>query len=102
MIVTVLTAIVALALIGSLVVVAVLGWGGSLPKWERAGLCVATSGLVMAIPGRFYGFAPGIADLMFMSGLLLYVVARFARRIALKSGPQIIRRSNLSPRVARW
>jgi len=76
-----LTAAVAAFIVGMVVLAAVLGWGARVTSWQRRGLCLAAAGLAWAAPGRFTGAAPGLPDLMFLSGLALYLAARHGHHI---------------------
>lgn len=63
--------------IGLLATVALLGWGGPLPRLQRAGLLMILAGLVWAAIPRFLGQPPGLGDILMMLGLGLYVWAQY-------------------------
>jgi hypothetical protein len=69
-----MTSIVA-ALIGGLIVMGVVllmfGWGTRLTLGQRVGLCAMAAGLAWSGPMRFLGHEPGLADLMFLAGILI-------------------------------
>lgn len=64
-------------------VVALLGWGGKVGRTQRYALCTIAAGLAWAGPARALGMAPGPGDLLFLSGLLAYLLATY--------GPPIFR-----------
>lgn len=68
-------------LIAMVVVVLMIGWGGRLTCAQRVGLCTMTAGLVWAGPSRFLGHPPGLGDLVFVSGILISLVATHGRAI---------------------
>lgn len=75
-------------LLGGLVVavvlvVALLGWGGKVGPIQRYALCALAAGLAWAGPARALGMAPGPGDLLFLAGLVVYLLATY--------GPPIFR-----------
>lgn len=66
---------IASALIGGLIVMGVVllmfGWGTRLSLGQRVGLCAMAAGLAWSGPARFLGHEPGLADLMFLGGILI-------------------------------
>ncbi|WP_296174214.1 hypothetical protein [uncultured Brevundimonas sp.] len=79
--ITWLSAAVAAFVVGIVVLAAVIGWGARVTRFQRIGLCVMAGGLVWAGPGRLFGLAPALPDLMFLSGLALYLAARHGHHI---------------------
>lgn len=79
--ITWLSAAVAAFVVGIVLLAAVIGWGARVTRFQRIGLCVMAGGLVWAGPGRLFGLAPGLPDLMFLSGLALYLAARHGHHI---------------------
>ncbi|WP_433934397.1 hypothetical protein [Brevundimonas diminuta] len=76
-----LSAAAAAFVVGIVVLAAVIGWGARVTRFQRLGLCVMAAGLVWAAPARLFGAAPGLPDLMFLTGLALYLAARHGRHI---------------------
>ena len=76
-----LTAAVAAFVVGLVVLAAVIGWGARVTRCQRIGLCIMAAGLVWAAPARLFGAGPGLPDLMFLSGMALYLAARHGRHI---------------------
>ncbi len=76
-----LSAAAAAFIVGIVVLAAVIGWGARVTRFQRIGLCVMAAGLVWAAPARLFGAAPGLPDLMFLTGLALYLAARHGRHI---------------------
>lgn len=72
-----LSLIAGLAVVGMVVLTAVLGWGGAVSRWRRIGLCLTGAGLVLAGPGRLLGYDPGVGDLIFLSGLVIHLTALY-------------------------
>ncbi|PLR28161.1 hypothetical protein SGCZBJ_03900 [Caulobacter zeae] len=60
-----------------IVVVALLGWGGSLSMSQRLGLAAIAAGIVWAGPGRALGREPGLGDALLLLGLLVYLLASY-------------------------
>lgn len=77
----VLSAAVAALVVGIVVLAAIMGWGERVTRGQRIGLCVMAAGLALAAPARLFGHPPGLGDLMFLSGLAAYLVARHGRSI---------------------
>jgi hypothetical protein len=67
------------ALIGGLIVMGVvllmIGWGTRMSLGQRIGLCAMAAGLAWSGPARFLGYEPGLADLMFLAGILINLCA---------------------------
>lgn len=76
-----LSAAAAAFVVGIVVLAAVIGWGARVTRCQRIGLCIMAAGLVWAAPARLFGAAPGLPDLMFLSGLGLYLAARHGKHI---------------------
>ncbi|WP_438853180.1 hypothetical protein [Brevundimonas nasdae] len=76
-----LSAAAAAFIVGVVVLAAIVGWGARVTRCQRIGLCVMAGGLVWAAPARLFGAGPGLPDLMFLSGLALYLAARHGRQI---------------------
>lgn len=76
-----LSAAAAAFIVGVVVMAAIVGWGARVTRCQRIGLCVMAGGLVWAAPARLFGAGPGWPDLMFLSGLALYLAARHGRQI---------------------
>lgn len=76
-----LSAAAAAFIVGVVVLAAIVGWGARVTRCQRIGLCVMAGGLVWAAPARLLGDQPGWPDLMFLSGLALYLAARHGRQI---------------------
>ncbi len=76
-----LSAAAAAFIVGVVVMAAIVGWGARVTRCQRIGLCVMAGGLVWAAPARLFGAGPGLPDLMFLSGLALYLAARHGRQI---------------------
>lgn len=76
-----LSAAAAAFIVGLVVMAAIVGWGARVTRCQRIGLCVMAGGLVWAAPARLFGAGPGLPDLMFLSGLALYLAARHGRQI---------------------
>lgn|SRR5690606_33884617 len=76
-----LSAAAAAFVVGIVVLAAVIGWGARVTRCQRTGLCIMAAGLVWAAPARLFGAAPGLPDLMFLSGLALYLAARHGKHI---------------------
>lgn len=76
-----LSAAAAAFVVGLVVLAAVIGWGARVTRFQRIGLCIMAAGLVWAAPARLFGAAPGLPDLMFLSGLALYLAARHGNHI---------------------
>lgn len=76
-----LTAAAAAVIVGIVVLATVIGWGERVTRFQRIGLCVMAAGLVWAAPARLFGATPGMPDLMFLSGLALYLCARHGAHI---------------------
>ncbi|GAA0216058.1 hypothetical protein QOZ96_002467 [Brevundimonas nasdae] len=76
-----LSAAAAAFIVGLVVMAAIIGWGARVTRCQRIGLCVMAGGLVWAAPARLFGAGPGLPDLMFLSGLALYLAARHGKRI---------------------
>lgn len=70
-----LSAIVALAIVATVVLKGVLGWAGSISRTQRVGLCLTGAGLVWAGPARFLDQPPGLGDLLFVVGIAVHVIA---------------------------
>lgn len=74
----IVTSLVA-ALIGGLIVMGVvllMFSSVSRPSLgQRIGLCVMAAGLAWSGPARFLGHEPGLADLMFLGGILINLCA---------------------------
>lgn len=77
-----LCVIVAAGVVGA-VVLLVLGWGGRLSTWERAGLCAIAGGLVWAGPQRAMSGPVGLGDLLMILGLGIHVAAVYGRALVL-------------------
>ena len=79
-----LTAAAAAVIVGIVVLATVIGWGERVTRFQRIGLCVMAAGLVWAAPARLFGAMPGMPDLMFLSGLALYLCARHGKHIMVR------------------
>ena len=75
-----LCVIVAAGVVGA-VVLLVLGWGGRLSTWERAGLCAIAGGLAWAGPQRAHGPPLGLGDLLMIVGVAVYLGAVYGRAL---------------------
>ena len=77
------------AIVGGLVIallfaVALVGWGGPLPRLQRWALLMLLAGLVWAAPSRWLGLPPGLGDLMMLTGLLLYIGSQYGAALRIK------------------
>jgi len=70
----------------TIVLAAVLGWGGVMSLAHRLGLCAVAAGLVGAGIGRATQAPVGWFDALFVAGLAVYLVASY--------GPAIRRRAD--------
>lgn len=68
-------------IVAVIVVVALLGWGGSLTLSQRLGLAGVAAGIVWAGPGRALGREPGLGDALLLMGLLVYLLATYGRAL---------------------
>lgn len=75
--ITVVSILLAGAVVAVIVVVALLGWGGEVGAVQRFGLCAIAAGLAWAGPARALGVEPGLGDLLFLAGLLAYLLSRY-------------------------
>lgn len=64
------------------------GWGGALTRAQRLGLGAFSGGLAWAGVNRMIGRAPGVADLLWLIGLLIYFLATHGRQ-ALRSADKL-------------
>lgn len=69
------------ALIVAVVILLMIGWGERLSCTQRVGLCAMTAGLTWAGPARFLGHPAGLADLLFVAGILVSLLATHGRAI---------------------
>lgn len=76
-----MTAVAAVIVVGIVALAAVVGWGARVTRFQRIGLIVMAAGLTWAAPARLFGATPGMPDLMFLSGLALYLCARHGAHI---------------------
>ncbi len=67
-------------IVAVVVLTALMGWGDRVTRYQRIGLCVMASGLILAAPSR-YMQGVGLADLMFLSGIATTLIARHWRHI---------------------
>ena len=74
--IVVLCALIAAVLVG-LVVLLLIGWGGLLTRLQRLGLSTMASGLVLAAVPRLAGNGPGLGDLLFLGGIVLFLGATY-------------------------
>lgn len=58
-----------IAVVGALLI----GWGGAFSQLQRLGLAMSASGVVWAGVPRLMGDPPGVGDLMFLAGLLIFL-----------------------------
>jgi len=79
-----LCAIVGGAVIMLLLAVALVGWGGPLPRLQRWALLMVLAGLVWASPSRWLSLPPGKGDLMMLTGLLLYISSQYGAALKIK------------------
>ncbi|MBP7704216.1 MAG: hypothetical protein KA105_02885 [Caulobacter sp.] len=73
-----LTGLIAICLLGA---VALLGWGGALSGRTRLGLLMILAGLCWAAPARFLAEPPGLGDVLFLAGIILYVVDQYGLQV---------------------
>lgn len=78
---TVLAAVIAIAVVSLVVLVAILGWGGAVSQPQRIGLCAMAAGLLWAGPARALGMGVGLGDVLFLAGLLGYLVATYGKAL---------------------
>lgn len=78
MMVSLISALLALAILCLVTAVALLGWGGRVTTVQRFALCAIAAGLAWAGPARMLGGKPALGDLLFLAGLLLYLAATYA------------------------
>lgn len=78
--IAVLCGLLAVVIVVVVVLAALMGWGERVTRCQRYGLCIMASGLILAGPSR-YAQGLGLADLMFLSGIALALVARHSRSI---------------------
>lgn len=78
--------IIAAAVVGMIVLIALLGWGGMMKRLERIGLFMTGAGLLWAGPVRMLGGAVSLGDLIFVLGLGLHLWALY--------GPALCRRAD--------
>lgn len=71
----ILCALLAIVVVAIVMMSALMGWGARVTACQRWGLCTMASGLVLAAPSR-YAQGVSFADLMFLGGLCLYLLAR--------------------------
>lgn len=63
-------------------VVVLMVWGQArLSLGQRVGLCALASGLAWSGPARFLGHDPGLADLLFLAGILINLLATHGRSL---------------------
>jgi hypothetical protein len=63
------------------VLVALFGWAGEVPRAQKVGLCMIAAGLVWAGPGRFSGAPIGLGDLLMLTGILTYGIAVYGKQL---------------------
>ncbi len=72
--------------VATIVLAAVLGWGGIMSLAQRLGLCAVAAGLIGAGVGRAAQAPVGWFDTLFLGGLAIYLAATY--------GPGIWRRAD--------
>tara|TARA_R110002124_G_scaffold173690_4_gene341317 strand:- start:10092 stop:10424 length:333 start_codon:yes stop_codon:yes gene_type:complete len=76
---TIVSAVLAAAVVALVLFVAVFDHRCPVPRRQRIGLCLMAAGLTWAGPARLLGWAPGPGDLMFMMGLLILLLALYGQ-----------------------
>lgn len=61
--------------------VALAGWGGTIRKSQKIGLCTSAAGLLWAAPSHVLGRPPGLADVLFLAGALVCLVSHYGRAV---------------------
>ena len=77
--------IIASAVVGMIVLIALMGWGGMMKRLERIGLFMMGAGLAWAGPVRLLGGAVSPGDLIFVLGLLLHLWALYGPALRLRA-----------------
>ena len=78
--IAVLCGLLAVVIVAVVFLAALMGWGDRVTRCQRYGLCVMASGLILAAPSR-YVQGVGLADLMFLLGLAVYLLNRHLKFI---------------------
>lgn len=79
------TTIIAAAVVGMIVLIALMGWGGMMKRLERIGLFLMGAGLLWAGPVRLLGGGVGPGDLLFVLGLFLHLWALYGPSLWLRA-----------------
>lgn len=77
----VLAATMAAAIVALVVLVALCGWAGRVPRWQRVGLCLIAAGVLWAGPGRLQGAPVSLGDLLMLLGVLVYGLSVYGRQL---------------------
>ncbi len=64
-------------IVGTVVLVALMGWGGPLRLVQRIGLLGVAGGMAWAGPGRWAGEPLGLGDLVLLASLLGFLISTF-------------------------
>lgn len=64
-------------IVGIVVLVSLMGWGGKVHWLQRLTLCAIAAGLVWAGPGRMFNWAVGTGDLLFLAGIAGYFLITY-------------------------
>lgn len=79
------TTLIAAVVVGMIVLIALLGWGGMMKRLERIGLFMTGAGLLWAGPVRLLGGGVSLGDLIFVLGLLLHLWALYGPALRLRA-----------------
>lgn len=80
------------AVVGIVILAAVMGWGGEMSRTLRIGLCAMAAGLLGAGIGRAVQAPVGWFDVLFLVGLAVYLARTY--------GPAILKRADECDGVA--
>lgn len=70
-----LSAVLAAAIVGGVLLVGLFDRRSPMPRAQRLGWCLTAAGLIWAGPARFLGQPAGIADLLFLLGVLVVLLS---------------------------
>lgn len=82
--IAVLSAVLAAAVVGGVLLVALFDRQNPMSRAQRIGWCLLAAGLLWAGPSRFLGRPAGLGDLVFLLGVLILLLALH--------GPAILRK----------
>jgi hypothetical protein len=83
MVCAVVSVFLAVLIVSSAVVVAILDWAGHLPTSERLALNAVAAGLLWTSPAWLNGHRlVSVGDTLFLAGVTLLMVARYWRAVA--------------------